>query len=312
MYILLILLVMILSVILFFYPNVISSVFKYDYPYTYENLQEKKDTIERNNGEIMMNETTISSRARDLETTEERRETIYEQAREVKSGIRDEDFVMDMPSFLISMEQKAYKEKVTLIIDYASITTTASGGMSAPGSPGGPDDFDRPDRPDRPGGPDDFDRPGGRDDFEDMEDRIEMEEEDLGQGGPMNNPDEDLDELRETEEQGVGDARRNATQRRNNERESDEQEPAPRDEENSEEEGLGDIMQISGGEVTIQGLDVTTIPIKIEGTFSRVRSYLRYLDEIGMIEPSAIKMSSDGKKVEAGVILNVFHGEVID
>jgi hypothetical protein len=60
----------------------------------------------------------------------------------------------------------------------------------------------------------------------------------------------------------------------------------------------------------IPGINVNTIPIQISGSYSNVRNYIRYLDEVGMIEPSSVVLMSEGRKVSGSVMLNIFHGEV--
>lgn len=68
--------------------------------------------------------------------------------------------------------------------------------------------------------------------------------------------------------------------------------------------------EISNGTLLINGLNTTVIPLVVEGNYSSVRSYIEYLDEIGMIEPSQVSMESDEKKVTAKIVINIFHGEV--
>ena len=58
---------------------------------------------------------------------------------------------------------------------------------------------------------------------------------------------------------------------------------------------------------TIDSIDVTTIPIEVKGTFFKVRDYLKFLDELGLIEPSSVKMTTDGMEVTAEITLNIFH-----
>ena len=60
----------------------------------------------------------------------------------------------------------------------------------------------------------------------------------------------------------------------------------------------------------IPGINVNTIPIQISGSYANVRNYIRYLDEVGMIEPSSVVLMSEGRKVSGSVMLNIFHGEV--
>lgn len=60
----------------------------------------------------------------------------------------------------------------------------------------------------------------------------------------------------------------------------------------------------------IPGINVNTIPIQISGSYANVRNYIKYLDEVGMIEPSSVVLGSEGRKVSGSVMLNIFHGEV--
>lgn len=68
--------------------------------------------------------------------------------------------------------------------------------------------------------------------------------------------------------------------------------------------------RINAGAVYIEGIDVAVIPIVVEGSYYNLRNYIKYLDQIGMIEPSSIILTSNEKIVTATIILNVFHGEV--
>lgn len=58
------------------------------------------------------------------------------------------------------------------------------------------------------------------------------------------------------------------------------------------------------------GINSSQLTIYIDGTFQNVRNYIKYIDEIGMIEPSSIKLQSDGERVSGSLSLNIFHGEV--
>ena len=222
-YVILIILTVAISVVIFFYPSLI------DYPYSYNNLVEKQEEIEDKNYTLNQNEGTILSKIDELERTEEDRKRVHAEAVDLKRNIREEDFKLDMPAFLISMEQQANKDNVKLIIDYNSITT--SGTTSGTEVDSGQTDSDPRD--------------------EERQDDEEYEER-----------------------------------------------PDPRDE-------------MMDGRGQPQELDVTTIPIKIEGSYHNIRSYLKYLDEIGMIEPSSIQLNSEEKLVKGEVVLEIFHGEVI-
>jgi len=82
------------------------------------------------------------------------------------------------------------------------------------------------------------------------------------------------------------------------------------DSENSNPENEVFDMENSPQAEQIPGISITTIPISISGSYSNVRKYIKYLDEVGMIEPSSVKLSSEGRTLKGQVTLNVFHGEV--
>lgn len=52
------------------------------------------------------------------------------------------------------------------------------------------------------------------------------------------------------------------------------------------------------------------IPLKIKGTYSGARSYIKYLDEVGMLEPDNIKITSKQDYIEAEIGIIVFHGRI--
>ena len=65
------------------------------------------------------------------------------------------------------------------------------------------------------------------------------------------------------------------------------------------------------GSVEIEGMNVATVPLSIEGSYKNVRDYVKYLDEVEMLEPTSVKISSsDGKTVKASIVISVFYGEV--
>jgi len=70
---------------------------------------------------------------------------------------------------------------------------------------------------------------------------------------------------------------------------------------------------------SIEGINVTVIPIEVSGSYYNVRNYIKYLDKIGMIEPSSINLESRWieedeltmkSELFGQITLNVFHGEV--
>lgn len=57
----------------------------------------------------------------------------------------------------------------------------------------------------------------------------------------------------------------------------------------------------------IVGLNMTIIPIKVEGEFVNVRKFIHFLDTINYIEPSEVVINSLGDKVIGDIALTVYH-----
>lgn len=58
----------------------------------------------------------------------------------------------------------------------------------------------------------------------------------------------------------------------------------------------------------IKNVDVTVIPIRINGKYSDVRKFIRYLDNLEYVDPGHIELDSDGTTVNGFILVNVFHG----
>lgn len=264
-------LVVALSVVLFFYPSLIN------YPYSYNNLVEKKGIVEEKNANLTKNEVTIKNKRNELEVVTTEKEEIYLEAAMLRRNINEEDFKLRMPSFLISMEQQAYKEKIKLNIDYAAIQTISNGSNAGNNAP---DVFNNDDRKNNSGVP----KPKGTEETADKKDLDKLDR--------ATNPKDNI-KIEEVAE--------------NQEKDKSEQ----KDNDKNTNEMKFSQEEIANGAIVIEGIDVTVIPISIEGSYHNVRSYLKYLDEIGMIEPSSVILNSEGKLVKGKVILNIFHGEVL-
>lgn len=244
----LILVVVVGTVVILFYPD------KVDYKHSYVELQDKKVTVEENNGKLIQNESTILSKKNQLDSNLEEEQRISLEAAELKRNINEEDFKLNIPSFLISMEQQSYKDNVKLNIDYASITTNYAPGQEPAGGQG---------LPNTPGMPQVT--PPGQD---------QQATPPAQQGG--------TDGVTVT---------------------------TPSD---STSAGFSP-EEIANGTIQIEGFNSTIIPLTIEGSYANVRSYIKYLDGIGLIKPSSVVLNSNAEdKIIVGkIVVNVFHGEVL-
>lgn len=234
--------IIVTSVILLFVPQAIDN----KYPYTYQNIQDKKDNVNSLNQALLSNEGIIQTSIQRLEEIEKEDEILKEEVFKIRKGIKETDFELHIPSVLIALEQNAIKNNVEIVIDYNSMQETADDG---------------------------------------------------GQPAPSNE-NEVSEDVTITEEETTGETETGEEQEGEDKSEQENKStPAPMPTPNSS------IPEIPG-------INVNTIPIQISGSYANVRNYIRYLDEVGMIEPSSVVLMSEGRKVSGSVMLNIFHGEV--
>lgn len=250
-FLLLSIIILSLTIVLMFFPKAIN------YKHSYVNLTDKKDRVENNNMNLVQQERSIGMNINELELLEMDKDKIFKEAKKLKKQIKKEDFELDIPSFLISMEQNAVKNKVSLDIEYGQIKTISS-------------------------------KPEKLDSDDVMRDDREIEESEDTQ--------EDDESNEENNESKENESKENES--------SDNIEISDQDSENFTSE------QIEMGAIQIDGVDVTVVPMIVKGGYSNVRDYIEYLDEVGMIEPTSASLTSEGRNVEAKIILNIFHGEV--
>lgn len=285
-----ILAIIIASIILLFLPDVIEN----RYPYSYDRIQTERQNVESLNNELMSNESTIQSSIARVEEAERQERETAEREFEVRKGIIEEDFELHIPSVLIDLEQNAIANDVELTIGYNSMTTTASESM-----PGGPqfgpgnDEFDEFDEYEYN---EEFEDDFGNDDFQDDFDEFDEFDENIGG--------EEFEDV--SAQEGI------SITEDVNEEPMDEEIMEDSVEEDSADQGEQETNELQQTTSTpnIEGINVNTIPLNISGTFFNVRSYIRYLDEVGMIEPSSVVIQSEGRNVTASIIINIFHGEV--
>ena len=236
--------IIVASVILLFVPQAIDN----KYPYTYQNIQDKKDNVNSLNQALLSNEGTIQTSIQRLEEIEKEDEIIKEKAFKIRKGIKETDFELHIPSVLIALEQNAIKNNVEIVIGYNSMQETADDGGTS--------------------------QPAPSNENEVSEDVTITEEEN-------------------TEETETG------------------EEQEGEDKSEQENKSTPTPMPTPNSSIPeIPGINVNTIPIQISGSYANVRNYIRYLDEVGMIEPSSVVLMSEGRKVSGSVMLNIFHGEV--
>lgn len=261
--------IVILSAVILFMPDLIEQ----KYPWTYQNIQDKKSELISVSETLSSNEREIQYLKQNLKDLEKREEEVAENVFQLKKGMKDSDFQIDIPSFLITLEQKAYEGEVDLLIGYNSLKTT-KGSIS----------YQEPPILDENGVPVESSVEG------------ELDESQSEQDTPQENGAPEGVEANESTPEGIEVNKSTAETEDSKDGENKEEDKGPEINNNAEIP-------------VIDSIDVTTIPIEIKGTFFKVRDYLKFLDELGLIEPSSIKMTTNGLKITAEITLNIFHGE---
>lgn len=280
-----IIVIVVLSSVILFIPNPIGQ----KYPWTYQNIQDKKKELISVSETLSDNERKIQSLKQNLQDLKKREKDSAEDVSQLKKGMKDSDLQIDIPSFLITLEQKAYETGVDLLIGYNSLITTK--GSSSTQDP----------TLDENGAPAESSTEGG------------VVDEKSEQGTPQENKASEKTtegiEVNEstTKENGTSETTTKGTEVN----ESTAKTEDSKDGENKEED-KGPKIDNNVKIPTIDSIDVTTIPIEVKGTFFKVRDYLKFLDELGLIEPSSVKMTTDGMEVTAEITLNIFHWKGVD
>lgn len=258
------------SIVVFFFPDTINND-----KFSYENIVNKKDEVDSLTNMIISNESVIEEAIERLHSTEKRAREVEKEANLARQGVNDDYFVLDIPSLLIELEQNAYKNNVELKIRYNSIVSTLNRMNEGDTLEG--EEYTE-----------DFGEPADEDIYEDFNENEDSHEEDLSSVGGS---------LEEQEDEDV------TLEKQNIDEEQDVNEE--QDDDDDEEISLASLNLPD-----IEGISITVIPISISGKYSDVRNYIKYLDQVGMIEPYSVKLRSDGNSISGSVILSVFHEEV--
>lgn len=278
--ILLIVLIVTASFLLFLYPETL----KLDYKYSYKAIGENKEEIEEINQSLSLKELEISQRIEDLEELSHRRETLSHEKASI--GVGPNDFVLDIPSFLITLEQKALSKNLDFKVMYAMknllVGNLGTPDMSSDDSVNGDESFEP---------------------SEAKEEEIVVEEsKDVGE----ESKDDGENVNKNTIDEVVQDSEKQNSDISFSQIET--MKVNVKDIEDTLVSKLKEFLK-KRDKVSVEGMNITEIPIVVTGNFSEVRSYLKYLDEVGSIEPSSFNMISHGSIVSSSVILQIFHEE---
>lgn len=277
-YMLSLILVVLFSLVLFFFPETIK------YPYSYSAIQDKKVLVSDGNNNLNSKEKEIEKYASQRESLEKSKLEEKKEALTLKKNIKSSDFKLDIPSLLISLEQKSYDNNIELKIHYDKIAAISAeqgpAQESQPQTEQGQNQETQSGPQNKEGTQSEQGQPQSKEGTQSQTEQNQAENQQTVAGKPVENNSQNTQEQENTEE-------------------------------NKASEDPFDSANLQNSALKIDGLNTTIVPITIKGNFSEVRDYIKYLDELGMIEPSTVSIKSTGKKVTAKVVLNVFHGEVL-
>lgn len=265
-----IILFLILTTITMFYPE------KLNYKFSLKEIENKVVMANELENEVKRNEPVIEEKLLELYSLEDLSARIERKAETLKQGIKKEDLSIHMPSILISLEQNAKKNKVDLIIEYEAIETYMSNQQNIEEETSG------------------------------IEEKINDEEKDKTDSSDDENIEENIEIKKEKDKSEKNETKLDSQKREN------EEVTIERKENNKD---TNDVHEIDKAIVknlipNIEGINITTVPVKIKGKYSNVREFIRYLDTIDYLEPSFVDLSSNGEEVIGAILIHVFHGEV--
>jgi len=304
-----------LTVVTLFYPEVLGN------EHSLQALEEKEASVTSLNGELRSTESIVQDAISNLERVQKDAESIKQDTERLRNGIQNTNFELHMPSILVSLEQKAKEYELELLIEYDGIKLAETASQSNPGEENRPD-RDMPAEGMPEGGPPaDTGAPteGGAptDDRAPIEGRPDAEREPerdgLGQGGPDTTlpPEEKKEPTTEKEPEASAKApAEKASTEKAPETASGKEEPAPKTtgKDSSTPDAIDTTIALQNIP-SIPGVSVTIIPVRVNGTYANVRSFIQYLDEVDFMEDNFVDLHSYGDKVSGIIVFNVFHAE---
>lgn len=270
-----------ITAVLMLRPGTSNGFFSNDYSIV--DIRNKRDNINSLNSQL---DSTIS----EVNSLNQREKTVKadaalkeEEFKAIKKGIKDVDFELHIPSILVFLDQEAVARDLDLLINYSEIRNYNSG------NPEGNEDYPEDDYLD-----DDY---YDYDEVEDNYDEDSYDETEEGMGGEEHeNPIDDV-EVEGSEEDSTD----------NGDTEENDEDVEEDEFEEVEDIDSEDSQDVNYNVPVIPGINITTIPIQLRGSFGQVRSFIRELDDIDFIENNYIEITSEGNEVIATIILNVYH-----
>lgn len=275
------------------------------------SIQEKQDSLDSYNSQLLNNESTMQMESDRVQRLEEEVRPLQEEYERLTAGVAETDFSLHMPSLLLSLEKGSKESDIELEIQYDGIETANASGGEEENEEGLYDEFY-----DEYGDEHPHPEPG-HEDFEedyanDMYDEEMLHEEDVDslEQELIDQHESETDEWDESFEGQGGDQ---LVDSRPLSDESDEEDengmdqpgPSPTPELHPEV----DLTNIRDNIPLVEGVSVTTVPLRVKGTYADVRSFILYIDDIDFIEHNLIDLYSFGDDISGVIVLNVFHTE---
>lgn len=262
-----------------FYPKVITSVFSVN------SIEEKKQTINDLNLQIASDEKVIKDSRTQLESIQDSNDSTELELKTLRAKINSEDLVFHMPSVLISLEQNAIKNNISLTIEYDKIISANQMAIT---------------------------------DNQEIQASVPVEpQQEQTQDGQTTEGQTDtgavtdsIGETTQTQPTADNTSTTIPTVIDNNVTSTPTTTVTTTNDVTTEEVVPDKMDTILGNYVApqINNVNTTIVPIRISGKYSDLRKFIRYLDSLEYMDPGYIDLQSDGTNVDGIVIINIFHG----
>lgn len=243
------------------------------------SIEEKEAKILSLNDELSGAERSAQNATSSLDFVKKDAEAIKKESDSMRISIGNTNFGLHMPSILIALEQKANEYNLEFLMDYDKLKTI--GAEASANSAENPD----------------------------LNETKEPMQEDFMPGieEPTTNPSEPEEAAKETESKIKSE-------------EVDVAESSELDTKNSEDSGEESLNEVYNPEevdiseayqnvTPIPGLNVTIIPVRVSGTYSDVRAFIQYLEDVDLISHNWVDLYSYGENISGIIVFNVFHSE---
>ena len=273
-----IVLIVALTVATMLYPDALGN------EHSLRSIEEKEAKILSLNDELSNTERDYQNALSNLNLVKKNAESIKKESDSMRVSIRNTEFGLHMPSILIALEQKANEYNLEFLMDYDKLKTI---GAETPADAIGNPELDSAEG----ATPEDV--------------TPETEAAKAAKAAAETSTPEEAMKASETKKDSEAVAVADSS---DSTKESAIEAGA---------EALTDVYKPEEVDISaayenvssIPGLSVTIIPVRVSGTYSDVRAFIQYIEDVDLISHNWVDLHSYGEDISGIIVFNVFHSE---